>query len=104
MKMNIKHRLSFLQLLQDGEGFVSKFVTASLREKLNLSVDEIDNCKIRDTESGVEWSDNVYTKDIQFANCEIKVLQDIVKLLEEHDKIDFENFEICEEIMNQGVV
>lgn len=99
MEFTIKDRILFYQKIQDVQGFVSTLVKDSLKSKLKLSIEEIDECNIRDTENGIEWDKPHYVKDIMIYKSELDILKGIVEQLDEDGEIDFSMVNICSEIM-----
>ena len=102
MNFTIKDRLIFIQHINtERESLLKEMIKASILSKLNLTPIEIDTYLITETETGISWENNTYTKEIVFSDCEIKYLKTIVELLEEKDMINYENIDICSEIIEK---
>lgn len=99
MKFSIKDRLFFIQKIGEEQGMIKSIIRNSLVNKLNLSIEEIEDNNVRETEKGVEWSNPNYTKDIELYKSELDILRPIVESMDENGEIDFSNIDICSQII-----
>lgn len=99
MKFTIKDRLQFSQRIDEGNGYIDTIIKNSLKDKLSISIEEIDSFNIREAKDGISWDNPTYVKDIELLGPELKILKGIVEVMEEKDEIDFSNIDICSEIM-----
>ncbi len=100
MELTVLERLIIQNLLPAEANFLTLKLMRTLREDLSFSDDEIKTLKIRQEGDQVKWDEsNVSTKDVKVGETMLNMLTEILKKLNDENKLTNEHFSIYEKFM-----
>ena len=99
MKMTIKERMTFGELLPDKGNIVTLTIAQDIKKKTEITQEDIKTYDIVSDEKGVKWNaDVVQEKEVKFSGLELDFLKEQVAALDKKSEIPSRLFDVCVKI------
>lgn len=98
MKLNLPKRISLLSYLPKEGKFETLIVIKDIKNKIEITQDEITEYEIKSVENSIFWNDAGATSEIEVAFTELEKLEisKTLKKLSEEEKLRMEDVELYE--------
>lgn len=96
MKLNIKERLSILQMLPETGNIMEMVDIMEIIKKIRLSDTEKVDIDYKEANGTISWNINKDSGlDVEFTHDEVSILKNSVKKLDQDKKVNISNLDMC---------
>ena len=100
MELTVLERLMIQNLLPTEANFLTLKLMRTFREDLSFSEDELKMLNLRQEGDQVKWNEGIdLTKDVKVGETMLNMLTEILKKLNDENKLTNEHFSIYEKFM-----
>jgi len=104
MKLSLKERLAMQGLYPQNSNFVTQLLVKDVAEKVTLTQAELKKYKVvvNDRDGTIRWDQkNATDVEYKFTGAELDFLKSRFEVLDKEQKINQENFSLCQKIKEE---